>query len=538
MAQQSKIQFGYRRHPDQDRGGAGAAEYPVVVVGAGPVGLSLAIDLAQRGQSVVLLDDADRIGEGSRAICFSKRSLEYWDRLGIGQRMVDKGVVWSVGKIFHGASLLYQFNLLPEEGHRRPAFINLQQFHAEAYLVDRVQELSGIDLRWCNKVTGLQPRNDHVALTIQTPDGPYFLRANYVVACDGARSSLRQMVGAEFAGKVFEDQFLIADVRMTAEFPTERWFWFDPPFHAGRSALLHKQPDDIWRIDLQLHPDADPVIEKRPEHVRPRIARMLGHEKFEFEWISLYKFQCRRMEKFIHGRVMFAGDAAHQVSPFGARGVNSGLEDAENLAWKLDRVLRKTSPEALLETYHGERSAAADENIRESTRSTDFMAPSSAQEARLRKAVLALAKETEFGKRMINGGRLSVPSTYDTPLSTADGEAWRGGPRPGASMPDAPIAAPGGELGFLTDAFIKAGTRFTLLAFANGVAVDVPDDVGVVRIGGSDGFIDSTGLAGARYDAEPGTAYLLRPDGYVAARFRQPTRDGLDAALARAAGID
>jgi 3-(3-hydroxy-phenyl)propionate hydroxylase len=535
MAQHSKIQFGYRRHPDQDRGGA---EYPVVVVGAGPVGLSLAIDLAQRGQGVVLLDDADRIGEGSRAICFSKRSLEYWDRLGIGQRMVDKGVVWSVGKIFHGASLLYQFNLLPEEGHRRPAFINLQQFHAEAYLVDRVQELSGIDLRWCNKVTGLQPRNDHVALTIQTPDGPYLLRAHYVVACDGARSSLRQMVGAEFAGKVFEDQFLIADVRMTAEFPTERWFWFDPPFHAGRSALLHKQPDDIWRIDLQLHPDADPVIEKRPEHVRPRIARMLGHEKFEFEWISLYKFQCRRMEKFIHGRVMFAGDAAHQVSPFGARGANSGLEDAENLAWKLDRVLRKTSPEALLQTYHAERSAAADENIRESTRSTDFMAPSSAQEARLRKAVLALAKETEFGKRMINGGRLSVPSTYDTPLSTDDGEAWRGGPRPGASMPDAPIAARGGEVGFLTDAFIKAGTRFTLLEFANGVAVDVPDDVGVVRIGGSDGFIDSTGLAGARYDAEPGTVYLLRPDGYVAARFRQPTRSALDAALARAAGIN
>src|ERR1700732_4511229 len=425
MAQQSKVQFGYRRHADQARGDGDAAWHPVVVVGAGPVGLSLAIDLAQRGQSVVLLDDADRIGEGSRAICFSKRSLEYWDRLGIGQRMVDKGVGWRVGKIFHGASLLYQFNLLPEEGHRRPAFINLQQFYAEAYLVDRVQELSAIDLRWCNKVTGLQPRNDHVAVTIQTPDGPYLLRANYVVACDGARSSLRQMVGAEFAGKVFEDQFLIADVRMTAEFPTERWFWFDPPFHAGRSALLHKQPDDIWRIDLQLNPDADPVAEKLPENVRPRIARMLGHNKFEFEWISLYKFQCRRMERFLHGRVMFAGDAAHQVSPFGARGANSGLEDAENLAWKLDRVLKKISPEALLESYHSERSAAADENIRESTRSTDFMAPNSAQEARLRKAVLALAKETEFGKRMINGGRLSVSSTYGTPVATPGGEASR-----------------------------------------------------------------------------------------------------------------
>src|ERR1700694_5614092 len=414
---QSKTQFGYRRHPDQDRSGADLADYLGVGIGAGPVGLSLAIDLAQRGQCVVLLDDADRIGEGSRAIMFSKRSLEFWDRLGVGNRMVDKGVVWSVGKIFHGASPLYQFNLLPEQGHKRPAFINRQQFHAEAYLVDRVRELPAIDLRWRNKVIGLEQRNDHVRLTIETPDGPYQLRARHVVGCDGARWSLRQMVGAECAGQVFEDQFLIADVRMTAEFPTERWFWFDPPFHAGRSALLHKQPGDVWRIDLQLHPDADPTVEKQPENVRPRIARMLGHENFDFEWISLYKFQCRRMDKFIHGRVIFSGDAAHQVSPFGARGANSGLEDAENLAWKLDRVLKRISPEALLESYHLERSAAADENILESTRSTDFMAPNSHQEARLRKAVLLLARETEFGKRMINAGRASVPAIYDSPLS-------------------------------------------------------------------------------------------------------------------------
>jgi 3-(3-hydroxy-phenyl)propionate hydroxylase len=535
---QSKTQFGYRRHPDQDRTGADLAEYLVVVVGAGPVGLSLAIDLAQRGQPVVLLDDADRIGEGSRAIMFSKRSLEYWDRLGVGNRMVGKGVGWSVGKIFHGASLLYQFNMLPEGGHKRPAFINLQQFHAEAYLVDRVQELSAIDLRWRNKVIGMDQRNDHVVLTIETPDGSYRMRANYVVACDGARSSLRQMVGAEFKGQVFEDQFLIADVKMTAEFPTERWFWFDPPFHAGRSALLHKQPDDIWRIDLQLNRYADSAFEKLPENVRPRIARMLGHDKFDFEWISLYKFQCRRMEKFIHGRVIFAGDAAHQVSPFGARGANSGLEDAENLAWKLDRVLRRISPEALLESYHIERSAAADENIRESTRSTDFMAPNSHQEARLRQAVLLLARETEFGKRMINAGRPSVPSIYDSPLSTADCDAWRDGPRPGASMPDAPIAARSGSSSYLTDAFIKAGTRFTLLEFANGAAVDPPEGLGVIRIGGNDGFSDCEGLVRSRYDAEPGTAYLLRPDGYVAARFRQPTRSALEGALARATGIN
>jgi 3-(3-hydroxy-phenyl)propionate hydroxylase len=534
---QAKQQFGYRRHADQDRAASEAAEYPVVVVGAGPVGLSLAIDLAQRGQRVVLLDDADRIGEGSRAICFSKRSLEYWDRLGVGDRMVDKGVVWSVGRIFHGERQLYQFNLLPEEGHKRPAFINLQQYYAEAYLVDRVSELPTIDLRWRNKVIGLDQRNDRVVLTIDTPDGPYLMHALHVIACDGARSSLRHMVGAEFAGQVFEDQFLIADVRMTAEFPTERWFWFDPPFHAGRSALLHKQPDDVWRIDLQLSRFADPAVEKRPENVRPRVARMLGHDQFEFEWISLYKFQCRRMDRFIHGRVVFAGDAAHQVSPFGARGANSGLEDAENLAWKLDRVLRNTSPASLLDSYHVERSAAADENIRESTRATDFMAPNSHQEARLRKAVLALAKETEFAKRMVNGGRLSVPSVYDTPLSTADAENWRGGPRPGTSMPDAPLITAAGESAYLTDAFAGQSKSFTLLAFGNGQVIEVPDGVGVIRIGGEAGLVDREGLAARRYDAEPGTAYLLRPDGYVAARFRHPSRPALEAALARAEGL-
>jgi 3-(3-hydroxy-phenyl)propionate hydroxylase len=535
---QAKTQFGYRRHPDQDRVGADVAEHSVVVVGAGPVGLSLAIDLAQRGQKVVLLDDADRIGEGSRAICFSKRSLEFWDRLGVGDRMVDKGVVWSVGKIFHGASQLYQFNLLAEPGHKRPAFINLQQFYAEAYLVDRVEELPAIDLRWRNKVTALESRNDGLALTIATSDGAYKIHAEYVIACDGARSSLRQMVGAEFSGQMFEDQFLIADVKMTAAFPTERWFWFDPPFHAGRSALLHKQPDDIWRIDLQLSRDADPHVEKQPENVRPRIARMIGHDKFDFEWISLYKFQCRRMDRFVHGRVIFAGDSAHQVSPFGARGANSGLEDAENLAWKLDRVLRKKSPASLLESYHVERSAAADENIRESTRSTDFMAPSSPQEARLRHAVLSLAKETEFGKRMVNGGRLSVPSVYESPLSTADGDGWRGGPRPGASMPDAPMADRSGRAKFLTEAFVEAGIRFTLLEFGNGAATNAPESIGRIRIGGDNGLVDAEGLATARYDAEPGTAYLLRPDGYVAARFRHPTRDALDAALTRASGLN
>lgn len=532
MPEPRVIQFGYRRHSDQDRTAADAARHPVVVVGAGPVGLTLAIDLAQRGHSVVLLDDADRIGDGSRAICFSKRSLELWDRLGVGERMVEKGVVWKVGKIFLNDDMLYRFDLLPEDGHKMPAFINLQQYYAEAFLVDRVQELPQVDLRWRNKVVGLDQRNDHVVLAIDTPDGRYHLKADFVVACDGARSALRGLVGAEFSGEVFEDQFLIADVKMTAEFPTERWFWFDPPFHSGQSALLHRQPDDVWRIDLQLGPDADPAVERLPENVRPRIERMLGHTNFDFEWISIYKFQCRRMQRFVHERVIFAGDSAHQVSPFGARGANSGLEDAENVAWKLSMILRGKAPASLLDSYEIERSAAADENIRASTRSTDFIAPHSKQERRMRQAVLRLAKETEFAKRMVNGGRLSTPSVYQSPLSTPDADAWAAGPRPGAHMIDAPLATASGEPIYLTEAFRQGSGNFVLLQSGAGGS-DLPGCHSIV-IGEAAPLRDVSGLFAKRYDLSNGAAYLLRPDGYVAARFRKPTASAVQAAIARA----
>ncbi|KAA2236148.1 FAD-dependent oxidoreductase [Salinarimonas soli] len=521
-------QFAYARHPDQDA--ASPAVRPVVVIGAGPVGLCAAIDLAQRGVPVTLLDDADRIGEGSRGICYAKRTLEILDRLGVGDPCVEKGVTWRLGRVFQGGDLLYSFDLLPEDGHKRPAFINLQQYYLEHHLVRRALDC-GVDLRWRNRVSAIEPRNDGARLTVETPDGPYPLQAGWVVAADGARSPTRAMLGLDFTGEAFEERFLIADVRMRGNFPTERWFWFDPPFHAGRSALLHKQPDDIWRIDLGLGPDADAAEEQDPKRVIPRIRQMLGHDAFELEWVSVYTFQCRRLERFVHGRVVFAGDAAHQVSPFGARGANSGIQDADNLAWKLALVVKGEAPASLIDTYDLERSAAADENIGHSTRSTDFIAPRTRQEARFRDAALALARHADFAKRLVNSGRLSAPSVYDTPLSTPDRDAWAGSARLGGPLPDAP----------LTDA---EGRPVWLLDFLSGepTAIHVPDDApppavdGVRTLAIGRDVHDSAGVFARRYDATPGAIYLVRPDQHLAARWRHPDADAIAAAARRMRG--
>jgi 3-(3-hydroxy-phenyl)propionate hydroxylase len=527
----SLFQFAYRRSPDQDR--ATPARHPVVVVGAGPVGLCTAIDVAQRGVPVVLLDDADHIGEGSRGICYAKRSLEILDRLGVAQPCLDKGVTWKVGKVFQGGNLLYQFDLLPEDGHKMPAFINLQQYYLEHFLVERAQDLPNLEIRWRNRVIGLRRLNNGASLTVETPDGPYEVEADWVVAADGARSPLRTMLGLSFVGEAFEERFLIADVKMQGAFPPERWFWFDPPFHEGRSALLHKQPDAVWRIDLQLGRDADATEEQRPERVIPRLRQMLRRDDFGLEWVSVYRFQCRRLERFVHGRVVFAGDAAHQVSPFGARGGNSGIQDAENLAWKLALVLNGEAPPALIDTYDLERSAAADENIGHSTRSTDFIAPRSAQEQRFRDAALALAGEASFAKRMVNSGRLSVASVYDTPLSTPDQERWDGSARLGAPVPDAPMQDRNGKPVWLLEAL---GGSETILHVPNGAVPENRSQTKMLVVG--EDLVDPDGFFAKRFEASPGATYLVRPDQHLAARWRSFDPGAVASASRRLRGLD
>ena len=531
MAERKSVyQFGYRRSADQDS--KNPVRRPVVIVGAGPVGLTAAIDLAQRGIASVILDDADRIGGGSRAICFSKRSLEIMDRLGLGDRLVEKGVTWKVGKVFLGEHQVYAFDLLPEAGHKMPAFINLQQYYLEGYLVERAAELPLIDLRWSNRVTGVERHEDFARLTIETPDGEYELDADWCLACDGARSKVRDCLGLKFEGHTFEERFLIADVKMSADYPTERWFWFDPPFHSGQSALLHRQPDNVWRIDLQLGPDADPEEEKKPERVLPRLKRMLGEREFELEWVSVYRFNCARLKKFVHGHVIFAGDSAHQVSPFGARGANSGIQDAENLVWKLALVLKGEAPESLIESYELERGQAADENIGHSTRSTDFIAPRSSQERILRNAVLQLAPHAPFARRMVNSGRLSIASEYDSTLSTSDIEKFAGSAKLGLPVPDAPLEDRAGKSRFLLQTLRE---DFQLLYVKDGARPNAPEGLRTIVIG--EDLIDRDGIFTERFDATPGSAFLLRPDHHLCARMRRYDGERIREALARAKGI-
>jgi 3-(3-hydroxy-phenyl)propionate hydroxylase len=541
--------FPYRPHPDQQA--ATPARHPVVVVGAGPVGLCLAIDLALQQVPVLLLDNDDRLSSGSRAICFAKRTLEVFDRLGCGQRMVDKGVVWNLGKVFFKTEQIYSFNLLPESGHERPAFINLQQYYVEGFLADRVAELPLIDLRWKTAVTSLVQHADHVELTLDTPDGPYRLLADQVVACDGSRSALRRLCGQESHGRSFKDRFLIADVKMKADFPAERWFWFDPDFHRNQSVLLHSQPDDVWRIDFQLGWDADPELEKLPERIIPRVKALLGEQaQFELAWASVYTFACQRMDSFRQGRVTFAGDAAHGVSPFGARGANSGIQDAENLAWKLAAVLQGRAGQALLDSYGAEREFAADDNIRHSTRATDFITPKSEVSRLFRNAVLDLAREHAFARTLVNSGRLSVATTLDrSPLNTPDSAGFAGRLRPGAVALDAPILLAGQASWLLRQ--LPSG-RFAALVFDGPQAAEqvrvlhaaveglAPLCVLCVGAGSHEGAVaiaDVEGLLRERYDGQPGTVYLLRPDQHVCARWRQIDRGAVQSALRTALAL-
>lgn len=490
---------------------------PVVIAGGGMVGLTMALDLASRGVPAIVFDDDDSVSFGSRSVCQAKRTLEIWDRLGLAEPMMAKGVTWNEGHVFYGEEKLYGFNLQDNPSAKFPAFINLQQYYLEEFMVRRAQDEPLIDLRWRHKVAAVTQDDGGARVTVETPDGSFIQPCEWLVAADGVRSTIRREMGLSFDGQVFEDHFLIADIVMQSDRPAIRRFYFDPPWGPEASALMHKQADNVWRLDFQLGWNIDKEEELKDENIVPRIKRMIGEDTaFEMEWKSIYTFQCRSIDDYRHGRVLFIGDAAHQVSPFGARGGNGGVQDADNLGWKLALVVQGNAGEALLDSYHEERHAAAEENILNSTRATDFITPKSPVSEIFRDAVLDMATDYPFARTLVNSGRLSLPKRLHQ--SSLNGAAELAGPiQPGDPMPALPVRSTGRP--DATHLIDLLGNGFALLAFGP-TADDMNASVPVHVLSFIEDVEDIDGAIADAVGAEDGGYLLVRPDQHLLASWQ------------------
>ncbi len=493
------------------------ARYPLVIVGGGLAGLTLAADLASRGVRCVLIDEDDTVGvrgASSRGIAYVQRTLEIMARIGTFDRIAAKGTTWSVGRVLAGEEMLYRFDYEPESVSRQPTFVNLQQFYMEWFLVDRIVELGLTDLRWKQRVVGVANHDDHVQLTIDSPDGRYTLQADWVVDAEGVNSFVRQALGLAEHTERGQDRWCITDVRFQQQRPQERWTWIEAPFNGDRGVWQHPMADDVWRLDFQMAPDSDPAEVSRPEVARERVAQMLGPDvAFELVWVGPYSYRTMLMERFRHGRLLFVGDAAHAKSPFGARGGNSGIMDADNLGWRLALLLQGRAAPALLDRYDGERHRAAEENIRITARSGRFMQPRSDAEFTLRRAVLQLARRHAFGRLLLDAGRMCAPHHYrGLPGFGADPEAGR-------AVPNIPLGAADGAAASLLDVLRAAGSD--LVAFVLG---PVPLDLAAaVETAGLplrlQACTDSTArpLLQRLTGAPAGGVALIRPDSHLAA---------------------
>lgn len=542
------LYFDYPRYPfvappemrgEQER-------HKVAIVGGGPVGLACALELARFGVASVVIEDDDTVADGSRAVCVARRSMDILQQLGVADRFADKGLPWTGGRSFYRDRVVFELSMPHGDDERFGPMLNLQQCYMELYLVEAAQATGLIDIRWQSRVSAFHQDDAGATLTVDTPDGNYELAADYVVAADGARSAMRHLMGLRLNGTSYEGVYLIADIKMASTHPIERRAWFDPPSNPGSTVLMHKQPDDIWRVDYQILDDQDAEAEMREERIRERIQTqldMVGETApWELDWYSLYKAHCLCLDSYRHGRVFFVGDAAHLVPIFGVRGLNSGFADANNLGWKLAWAVQGRAGDALLDSYSDERRAATLEIFEQAGKSTRFMTPPSRGYALMREAALELALENGWPRPLIDP-RQSAPYDYVDSSLNSDADTFDAGPRPGAPLTNVRLAGHGNREVFLLD---HLGSECTLLHFAGEdvatdeallAAVEGSSSCRVIivadtarEVAGATVVVDADCRAAALYGAEPGTTYLARPDGHVAARWR-----AFDAVTVRAA---
>lgn len=530
--------------PAELRGELG--RHPVTIVGAGLAGLTAACDCALRGIPAVVLDEDDTVGvrgASSRGICYAQKSLEIFARLGVYERIAARGVQWSVGRTLAGDEEIYTFDLkkLPtHDASEQPPFINLQQFYLEWFLVDRIYELGTVELRWKNKVVGIEPHADHVVVRVQTPAGEYALQTSWLIDCSGSHSPLRGWLNVGMQSSKVLDRWCISDVRFRHRPPAERWTWIEAPFNDNRAVWQHLMADDVWRLDYQMAPDADPEAVSSPAVVADRLRRHFGPDvEYELIWVGPYAYRSQCLDTFRVGRVFFAGDAAHVMSPFGARGGNSGIQDVDNLVWKLALVLQGRAPEALLDSYDAERRFAALDNIRITTRTTRFLSPATPVERLFRDAVIGLARAFPFARAFVNTGRLSSPTRYEqSPLNA--------GPGAGRPVQNVALLLPSGERGDLVRLLAEAG--HALLVFL-ALPVDayfaqelellearyparffcLREDAGETCTFPT--VVDVDGKLTEQLAIEGPAAALVRPDLYLAGTLEEPSIAQIERAL-------
>lgn len=508
--------FEYRRPADFDQT---AQRYPVVIVGGGLAGLTLAADLSTRGIAFVLLDEDNTVGvkgASSRGIVYAQKSLEIFDRLGIYDKIAEKGVAWSVGKSLVGdKDIIYEFDAAKDSQSCQPPFLNIQQFYIEWFLVDRINELNVGEIRWMNRVKDVIADETHTRLEVETPDGSYWLEAEWLVDCSGLASGVREKLGLETFPEKGTERWCISDIRFKKEMPLERWTWVESPVNDGRAVWQHPMADGVWRIDFQMKLDSDVEYISRPDVCEERVKKLLGNdEPFELVWVGPWASRTHLLDDFRHHRVLFAGDSAHVFPPLGARGGNSGIQDADNLGWKLALVLRGLASETLLQSYSQERRPAAIHNTDLATRSVRFLSPQSDGQRVLRNAVIALAKNCEFAQTMINTGRLSTAFSYQgSDLSVDEGE----------SIPNFSILLTNGQQKKLVDYAVDgqliaiSTSREALNQLANNALFKV------LHIGQTypDSIVDTDGKIAETLGVKDGSIVILRPDLHVLARFKQ-----------------